>query len=1158
MKLSKRLIIFALLAITSASFSQMKPGELSNLRKKYISTKESVVRFDTLSIVPKTLQVQDVPSSMYVIDEVNATIKWLVKPLADQVLIQYRVFPYKLNVVTKRYNYDSIRFNFTLEPEVTKNQGLNNKIFDFGNINYSGSFGRGIAFGNSQDASINSSLNMQVNGYIGDSLELSAAISDNNVPFQPEGNTQSINDFDKIFMQVKKKGWKASFGDIDIRQNKNYFLNFYKRLQGGSFQTDNRINSSIYNSFLVSGAIAKGKFTRNVITPLEGNQGPYKLTNPSRELFFIVLATTERVFLDGQLLIRGDDQDYVIDYNTAEIRFTPKHLITKDSRIQVEFEYADRNFLNSQLYANDEITFNKKLKVSISAFSNTDAKNSPINQSLDEKQKAFLASIGDNLDSARYPNAARDTFAANKILYKKIDTFYIANNVTIHDSIFVYSVNRNDTLYSVSFLLVGAGNGNYTPSTGNANGRVFQWISPSLTGQKRGEWEPVILLITPKKQQIISTAIEYAISRATVIKTEAALSNYDINTFSSKDKSNDNGLAMKFQFVNESKVFHSIRKGLILQTQGGYEYVEARFKPIERLRNVEFNRDWSLPFDAPAATEHLLNGALQLKDKKENRVKYELTSYTRSDNYKGYRHSYFHFMDINGLKITDQFNLTNTNNDIQKGYFFRPSIDISKQLRQFKNLEIGGGFASESNKLSNKQYDTLMPLSFAFNTWQTYIKSPTTKVNKWAFTYTSRVNKFPINKELLVSDKSQNYNFTTEILSNDHHQLKLNLTYRKLQIINKVITKQKADESFLARGEYAITKWHGFVVGTMLYEIGAGQEQKLQYSFIEVPAGQGEYTWIDYNNNGIPELNEFEVAVFQDQKKYIKIFTPTNEYVKANYIQLNYSVDVSPKAVMGASSSKLKLFVSRFSSNSSLQIGKKDIANGSFEFNPFAKLIDTSLISLNSFLSNTIFFNRSSAKWSIDATHRLSNNKAILIYGFESRKFSDLTLRTRWNMSRSFSTTIINKLSANDLTTPKFSNRNYSLKQTSLEPSFSYIHKANLRISLIYDFVDKHNTIGIEKSTSNAISADVKYNVLTNGTLTGKFTYNNILFTGTPSSTVGYTLLDGLLPGKNLLWNLELTKRLAGNIEMDLQYEGRKPGNTKTVNIGRATIRAIF
>ncbi|MEO7120773.1 MAG: hypothetical protein ABIY62_06725, partial [Ginsengibacter sp.] len=117
--------------------------------------------------------------------------------------------------------------------------------------------------------------------------------------------------------------------------------------------------------------------------------------------------------------------------------------------------------------------------------------------------------------------------------------------------------------------------------------------------------------------------------------------------------------------------------------------------------------------------------------------------------------------------------------------------------------------------------------------------------------------------------------------------------------------------------------------------------------------------------------------------------------------------------------------------------------------------------------------------------------------------------------------------------------------------------------SLIFTYDKMQNTIDfMEKSINNEIAAEVRYNVLSNGTLNGRFSYNNISFDpgsgGSAQSTAGYVLLNGLLPGKNYLWNIELTKRIAGSIELNIQYDGRKPADAPVVHTGRASVRAIF
>src|SRR5690606_21526745 len=223
-------------------------------------------------------------------------------------------------------------------------------LFGEARLERRGSISRGITAGSNRDVSVESGLRMELSGPITDDVTVQAVLTDASTPIQPEGTTQQLSDFDRVYVQLDAPVGTARLGDVDLAYTDGVFASLTRKIQGAAVEGAVPAFGAFAGGHVrAAGATTRGIFQSQDVTPVEGVQGPYRLRGRQGEEFVVVIAGSERVYLDGRLLTRGEAHDYVIDYATGELTFTPRHLITAERRITVDFEYTTSRFTRTLL-----------------------------------------------------------------------------------------------------------------------------------------------------------------------------------------------------------------------------------------------------------------------------------------------------------------------------------------------------------------------------------------------------------------------------------------------------------------------------------------------------------------------------------------------------------------------------------------------------------------------------------------------------------------------------------------------------------------------------------------------------------------------------------------------------------------------------------------
>lgn len=1081
------------------------------------------------------------PDSLFPPGVVYASYRYF--SLAPSRKIRIRALP----ADTFTYRPDQI---FYVDPEREPGSDV---FWETDRIRKSGSLSRGITVGNNRNLSLNSGLRLQLEGDLGDGLSIVGAISDDNIPLQPDGTTQQLSDFDRIFIKIKKDGYYATIGDYEIEQKGTRFANLYRNVQGLQLGWGND-----RTSVMVSGAVAKGKFHTNSFPGIDGVSGPYRLTGRNGERFFIVLAGSERVYLNGKLMKRGENLDYVINYNTAEVTFTSKHVITNITRIVVDFEYNDQFYNRSLMVTTlDHQLVEDKLRVQVSYARDADNQNAPFsNDQAFALARDTLAEVGDQDGRVTTNGIFEVGWDPDAVRYEAVDTFLNGEMIRY----FRYSVDSTKGVFALFFSFVGEGNGDYEPDRSGINANVFTWSPPDTEGRSTGSYAPLRSWVLPRLLQVVDTRLEWKINEYLTFSNETAVSSEDQNRLSSLDDDDNVDIAQR---ASLQLTRAPIGDTLELDARVTHQYIGLRYENLDRIYQAEYDRVWDLEPGEGRGNEQILETQATLRYPGKGAISVEA----------GLR-------SLGAGRIADRQVVQLESQ--QQGFF----------QGQYRVTRIGRTDIGRESEWWRQEGD----VSFPIGKWQpgvvVWIENKDLSLNgspTGSFQFTDLKPYLIRRGEKFILSASFNYRKDNEVIGDQLREKSIATTsvlslryrpvsalnfsqtsaYRRLDVIDSLFRPTGIQDARTLNTNWQVTvaPKNKLVFANLVYEVTAEQLAKQEIRYLQVNPGQGQYVWLDslFNDDGIQDIGEFQLATNPLVADFIRVVVPSRDLSPTTRLSLSGNVRWDFRNMVEKSNIWWKETIRLVRLNTTLRATQNKDRQSDFgayllSFNGPEN--DTSLLNANFSLRQDVTFFQNSPRGDIRFAWLDNQSLLFLTTGQETRLNRYLGFAQRLNLSDSRSIENEVRFGRRGLTAENFEERNYEIPYIQLSPKLNVQWNRKIRISGGYTYKDSRNLLPDGDINSRVrqhrIGLDSRLNLGQRNNIFAKAELIRLTQTGIPPTAAAFEMKEGLEPGWNGIWQAFFTWYLLQNVEFSVTYDGRAAANTPVIHTGRVQIRAFF
>jgi hypothetical protein len=1097
----------------------------------------------------------------------------------DTLFATYRRMPLGLQAVYRRRAPDSTAADsgaVTVVEAADTTDGAGLSPFAGLDIKRSGSISRGVVSGTNRDANVESGLRMQLEGEVAEDVRVKALLTDENTPIQPGGSTQRLRDFDRVFLGIETPQGAARLGDIDVDLGTGTFGQFDQKVQGIALESRDlgRTVGLASGDTRVMGAVSRGQYRTQDIEPVDGVQGPYRLRGRNGEDLIIVVAGSERVYLDGERLERGRSNDYVIDYAQGELTFTSNRIITDDRRITVEFQYSQtpftRTLLGGQATAGawrDE-DGDPRVQVGASVLRKADGR---------DFQTAFDLSRQDSLRLAQAGDGAAVRSGAERVEFDPESPFVLYRRTVVTppgggtDTAFVAldeAPPEGTPVFRVRFTRVGPGQGAYEREGRAANGVVYEYRGPG-----RGAYAPIQRLQAPRRQRLVDLTGSVEPIRGLEVFGEWAQSLNDENRFSSLDAADDRDQA----YVAGARLpgLDLDLGGLPDATLSGTVRREVRgrhFETFNQTRSIEYGRRWNLSRRGSGVPQGLQGRGDESIDEGTLRLAVGRSSVEVGGGrlqlgsaFDAWRHREALSLGVKGgarLSVESTF-VESTN---------RPSAEEGTWLRQqatlrqpFLNGALTPRVAVERERRRQRALGTDSLTQDAFSILEV---RPGLEVERGAFTSTSSVE---YQEEERGADgrlraASTGWTVQSEAAYNPTAPYRASVRggyrVRRVTDVFRINRGREDTESLLLRLEGEARPFDRAVQVKTFYDALTKRSPVLQETYLRTGPNLGQYVWRDVNGDGIQQIDEFVPETTPNEGTYVQRFVPSDSLESVVDLQARTRLTLRPARLWNAPRAWWKQALSLVATRSTFEVQEKsrtdDVAQV-YVLNLRRFRQAGSTLSGKLRLGQEVELFPESPGYGLEGAWRQQRGLNDRAAGTQTSFLNRWTIEARYRPGRRWALEVAGRHQVDRSRSEAFAtSRSFDIRTIQAQPQVSYRPLRSLTLSLSGSYAEKRDRLQGRRATVVKVPLEAEWRRAGRVRLAGSLEVAQVDLTGKATGLAQYELTDGRGPGRSALWGLQGRYVITDNLEASVSYDGRAPATAPVIHTVRARLSASF